>query len=297
MAAPLARPAWLKKRVAHSPEKSRVEALLEQEGLHTVCQGAGCPNRCECFGRGTATFMILGDVCTRQCRFCGVAKGAPRPVDAGEPGRVATAVRALGLSHAVITSVTRDDLPDRGAAHFAETVRAVRTQNPATTVEILVPDFLGDLSALKRFTGTARPDVFNHNLETVPRLYTQVRPGADYARSLALLAAAKKRLHGTLVKSGLMVGLGETEDEIFSVLDDLATLGCDLVTVGQYLAPSRNHLPVAAYVDEAAFSRIREYALMKGIREAFCGPFVRSSYKAETLVKEAVSFKQVVPIV
>ena len=289
MAGTVGKPPWLKKRVSHTPGKTRVEALLERENLHTVCQGAACPNRSECFSRGIATFMILGDVCTRSCGFCGVQKGRPLPLDPGEPGRVAACVRELSLKHAVVTSVTRDDLPDGGAAYFAESVRAIREQNPGVTVEILVPDFQGKVSALQFFTGEARPDIFNHNLETVPRLYAAVRPGADYNRSLRLLEQTKSYLPESLTKSGLMVGLGETEQEIFSVLDDLARIACDIVTVGQYLPPSRNHLPVASYVDEAAFSRIRDYALGKGIRDAFCGPFVRSSYMAEKLLKKEIS--------
>ena len=247
-------------------------------GLRTVCRGARCPNIFECFSRGTATFLILGGACTRGCAFCNIGAGRPDPVDPDEPARLGRAVAELKLSHSVITSVTRDDLPDGGAAHFAATIAAVRRESPGTTVEVLTPDFGGDPAALDVVLA-AGPDVFNHNVETVPRLYPVARAGADYARSRGVLARAAAR-GGPVVKSGLMVGLGESRDELAVVFADLAAAGCRVVTVGQYLRPSRRNLPVARYVPPEEFDALAALGRDHGIAEMVCGPLVRSSYKA-----------------
>lgn len=272
----LPRPPWLVQRVAPG-SFAKVAGLLGGLGLHTVCQSADCPNIGECFGHGTATFLILGGACTRRCRFCAVPKGAPAPVDPGEPAKVAQAAAALGLRHIVVTAVTRDDLPDGGAGHFAAVLAAVRAAVPGASVEVLTPDFAGDESALAVVLA-ARPEIFNHNLETIPRLYPAVRPGADYRRSLAVLAAAARRL--PLVKSGLMVGLGERQDEILAVLGDLAAAGVRAVTIGQYLRPSPGHLPVAEYVHPDQFRRYEQAARAMGFSRVAAGPLVRSSYHA-----------------
>jgi len=277
-------PPWIRRRFPPQEEWERVERLLRSLSLHTVCESARCPNLGECFRRGTATFLILGDTCTRSCRFCAVKKGIPLPPDPEEPRRVAEAARTLSLHHVVVTSVTRDDLPDGGAEHFAKTIQAIRECLPQATVEVLVPDFQGSAEALEVVLA-ARPDVLNHNVETVPRLYPLVRPQADYARSLELLRRTRARYPGILVKSGLMVGLGETQKEVEAVLWDLKEAGCDVVTIGQYLRPTAWHLPVAAYVPPEVFAHYREYALRLGFRGVASGPFVRSSYRAEEFVK------------
>jgi|UniRef100_A0A7V3YI57 lipoic acid synthetase len=276
-------PSWIRRRFPPQEEWERVERLLRSLSLHTVCESARCPNLGECFRRGTATFLILGDTCTRSCRFCAVKKGIPLPPDPEEPRRVAEAARTLNLRHVVVTSVTRDDLPDGGAEHFAKTIQAIRECLPQATVEVLVPDFQGSAEALEVVLA-ACPDVLNHNVETVPRLYPLVRPQADYARSLELLRRTKVRYPGILVKSGLMVGLGETQKEVEAVLWDLKEVGCDVVTIGQYLRPTAWHLPVAAYVPPEVFAYYREYALRLGFRGVASGPFVRSSYRAEEFV-------------
>jgi lipoic acid synthetase len=276
-------PSWIRRRFPPQEEWERVERLLRSLSLHTVCESARCPNLGECFRRGTATFLILGDTCTRSCRFCAVKKGVPLPPDPEEPRRVAEAARTLNLRHVVVTSVTRDDLPDGGAEHFAKTIQAIRECLPQATVEVLVPDFQGSAEALEVVLA-ACPDVLNHNVETVPRLYPLVRPQADYARSLELLRRTKVRYPGILVKSGLMVGLGETQKEVEAVLWDLKEVGCDVVTIGQYLRPTAWHLPVAAYVPPEVFAYYREYALRLGFRGVASGPFVRSSYRAEEFV-------------
>uniref|UniRef100_A0A7V4TJG7 Lipoyl synthase n=1 Tax=Candidatus Caldatribacterium saccharofermentans TaxID=1454753 RepID=A0A7V4TJG7_9BACT len=278
-------PPWIRRRFPPQEEWERVERLLRSLSLHTVCESARCPNLGECFRRGTATFLILGDTCTRSCRFCAVKKGIPLPPDPEEPRRVAEAARTLSLHHVVVTSVTRDDLPDGGAEHFAKTIQAIRECLPQATVEVLVPDFQGSAEALEVVLA-ARPDVLNHNVETVPRLYPLVRPQADYARSLELLRRTRARYPGILVKSGLMVGLGETQKEVEAVLWDLKEVGCDVVTIGQYLRPTAWHLPVAAYVPPEVFAYYREYALRLGFRGVASGPFVRSSYRAEEFVRE-----------
>jgi lipoic acid synthetase len=255
-----------------------MEGLLRAGDLHTVCESAMCPNKGECFERGTATFLIMGGTCTRDCRFCNVTSGRPGALDAEEPERVADAAATMGLRHVVITSVTRDDLLDGGAVHFVATIEAVRRRLPQATVEVLTPDFLGDTAALDAVLA-AGPEVFNHNVESVPRLYAQVRPQADYQRSLAVLRYAAE--HGSsVVKTGLMVGLGETEDEVRAVLDDVREVGVVAVTIGQYLRPSREHLAVVAYVAPAVFDEYREYGESRGLTME-AAPFVRSSYLAE----------------
>jgi lipoic acid synthetase len=287
------KPAWLKVKAPQPGQYRATGALLDELGLHTVCREARCPNKGECYSSGTATFLILGDSCTRACRFCAVAPaGAPRAVDDDEPRRVAEAARRLGLRHVVITSVTRDDLADGGASGFAATVEAVRTQLPAATVEVLIPDLGGDEAALAVVLA-ARPDVLDHNLETVSRLYHEVRPQADYQRSLQLLrrAAAWAReaasvgsaLARPLVKSGLMVGLGERPAEVEAVMSDCVAVGVDALTIGQYLRPDAGCLPVARYVQPAEFAAYEKRAVALGLRVA-AGPFVRSSYRAGELL-------------
>ncbi|OFW58138.1 MAG: lipoyl synthase [Actinobacteria bacterium RBG_16_64_13] len=280
---PARKPDWLKKRLPESGSLLRMESLLREKGLHTVCESALCPNLGECFERGTATFLIMGDVCTRGCGFCGVAEGLPGILDAEEPGHVADAVALLGLRHVVITSVTRDDLPDGGAGHYVATIRAVRARAPLATVEVLVPDFLGRMEHLDLVLHVA-PEVFNHNVETVPRLYPAVRPQAVYERSLAVLSHAAA--HGAgLVKTGWMVGLGEREEEMRDLFEDVAAAGVDVVTIGQYLRPSKNHLPVMEYVLPEVFDRYREWGEALGL-QVHAAPFVRSSFQAgESLVQ------------
>jgi lipoic acid synthetase len=254
-------------------------ALVKELGLHTVCEEARCPNLGECWGHKTATFMLLGDTCTRNCGFCAVTHGRPLTIDPDEPGRVARAVARLGLRHVVVTSVNRDDLPDGGAAHFAATAKAIKALVPATRVEVLVPDFQGDQEAVR--TVVESPiDILNHNLETVPRLYRRVRPGARYQRSLGLLAAARKIRPSCLTKAGLMLGLGESHDELHQVFGDLRAVDCDILTLGQYLRPSPAHLPVERYVPPEEFAALREEAVATGFRHVESGPLVRSSYHA-----------------
>jgi lipoic acid synthetase len=283
----------LRRRIPPAGKSGEVRRLLADLKLETVCSSANCPNMSECFGRGTATFMILGNTCTRSCRFCAVPTGKPTQPREDEPAAVDEASARLELKHVVITSVTRDDLPDGGAGHFAKTIRAVRTRLPQTTIEVLTPDFGGNEAAIDTVL-SAGPDVFNHNIETVPRLYSQVRPQAEYARSLDVLAYAnrvmrgrKHRDHGTgLTKSGLMVGLGETNDEIRDVMRDLRDVGCDILTIGQYLAPSSEHVPIARFVEPDEFDAMRTEALEMGFSAVAAGPFVRSSYRAEEVFKK-----------
>ncbi len=270
------KPEWLKKKIDPVAE-AKMTALLRSLSLHTVCEGANCPNRSECFKSRTATFMILGDVCTRGCRYCAVAKGKPLPLDADEPERLAEAATMLGLKHVVVTSVTRDDLPDGGAAHFAHTIEALRKRLPGSTVEVLIPDFQGSESALQTVIG-AGPDIINHNVETVPSLYRIARPQADYTRSLELLRRVKRA--GIHSKTGFMVGLGETNEDVLALLDDLVGADCDMLTIGQYLQPSKNHLPVMEFITPQQFDEYKAAALEKGIRYVASGPFVRSSYHA-----------------
>ncbi|GBR74477.1 lipoyl synthase [Candidatus Termititenax aidoneus] len=270
-------PAWLKKNIPKSANNLRIRKYLV-ESLHTVCESALCPNRGECFAARTVTFLILGSACTRRCRFCAVTKAAPEPVDADEPQKIAEAARKLGLKYVVITSVTRDDLPDGGAAHFAAAILSVRQGLPHAAVEVLTPDFQGKLSALD-IALAARPDVFNHNIETVPRLYAEIRPQADYQRSLKILAHAARS--GLTAKSGLMLGLGETEAEIKSALQDLKNSGVSIITLGQYLPPSKKHYPLQEFVHPDKFAEYKEYGEKElGFKAVFSGPFVRSSYKA-----------------
>ena len=279
-------PPWLRKRVPTGGEAAEVRRLLAELGLVTVCSGAHCPNLPECYARGTATFLILGDSCTRSCRFCAIPKAAPAAPRPDEPEAVAEACARLGLRHVVITSVTRDDLPDGGAAHFAQTVRAVHRRLPKAVIEVLTPDFQGRTESIDMVL-EARPDIFNHNVETVPRLYPTVRPEADYRRSLEVLACAKRRSGAALLpvytKSGLMVGLGETADEVRACMADLRGAGCDILTVGQYLAPSKDHVPVARFVEPAEFAAWEAEARALGFAAVAVGPFVRSSYQAERI--------------
>jgi lipoic acid synthetase len=281
-AEPLRKPAWI--RVKAGSEVGRygeIKRILRSQRLHTVCEEAACPNIGECFGKGTATFMILGDICTRRCPFCDVAHGKPLPPDPEEPAHLAQTIAALGLRYVVITSVDRDDLRDGGAAHFVDCIAAVRPAAPGIVIETLVPDFRGRLEIALEALGGGLPDVFNHNLETVPRLYRQARPGADYAHSLKLLEAFKARFPGIPTKSGLMVGLGETDEEILEVMRDLRAHGVDMLTVGQYLQPSGGHLPVARYVHPDVFKRFEQAAAELGFIHAACAPLVRSSYHAD----------------
>lgn len=276
-------PSWLKRRLPKGNGNFFTEHLLEELGLETVCENARCPNRPECYARRTATFMILGNVCTRPCGFCSVPRGKPDELEDDEPARVAEASARLGLKHVVITSVTRDDLPDGGADHFRRCVLAVR-QRTGAVVEVLTPDFLGDVAAIDRVLEAA-PEVYNHNMETVPRLYKKVRGRASYQRSLDLLAHVKRRSPQTITKSGLMLGLGETHEELFEVLADLRFVGCDTLTLGQYLAPTLKHIPVARYLPPQEFDALAARARTLGFRNVVAGPFVRSSYHADEMVQ------------
>jgi len=273
-------PPWLKVKLPTGEKFHQVNALLKKHNLHTVCQSALCPNKGECFSRGVATFMILGDVCTRGCRFCNVTKGSPSALDEDEARRVAQAVRKLGLRHAVVTSVTRDDLPDGGAALFSATITAIRNLHPGCRVEVLVPDFKGSPEALSLVL-QAEPDILNHNMETVKRLYPLVRPGANYARSLKLLQQSKQIAPTIVTKSGLMVGLGEEQEEITKTLKDLRGVDCDMVTIGQYLQPAKHLLPVSRYYTPEEFAELREIARNMGFRSVASAPLVRSSYQAD----------------
>ena len=286
-------PAWFRRRLPTGPQAGRVRALLSDLGLHTVCSSAHCPNLCECFSRGTATFLLMGPRCTRACGFCAIQRGPMLPLRADEPAAVAHACRRLGLRHVVMTSVTRDDLPDGGAEHFARTIQAVRETLADATIEVLTPDFGGDLVAVD-IVLAAGPDVFNHNIETVRRLTTQIRPQADYDRSLAVLAhaALAHSPAGLLVKSGLMVGLGESDDEVSGAMGDLQRSGCGVLTIGQYLAPSADHWPVARFVEPEQFDRYRAEALAMGFAAVASGPLVRSSYNAQDLLPGRGSARQ-----
>jgi lipoic acid synthetase len=274
------KPDWLKVRVHSGQPNNEVVELLNRLSLNTVCEEANCPNLSECFGRQTATFMILGKVCTRNCTFCNVSKGQVEPVDPAEPLHLAQAVRELGLKHVVVTSVTRDDLNDGGAGYFFQVIAAVRELSPEVVIEVLIPDFRGDANALKQVVA-ATPAIINHNIETVPRLYSEVRPLADYRRSLILIRRVKDFKRGIYTKSGIMVGLGETPEEVVGVFEDLREHGCDFLTVGQYLAPSKKHHPVVEYVHPDQFEQYRKIALRLGFDYVASGPLVRSSYMAE----------------
>ena len=285
------KPPWLKVPFPGGAQYLRVKGLLRSSSLHTVCEEARCPNVGECFQNGTATFLILGDVCTRACAFCAVTSGRPAGLDAAEPLRVARAASRLGLRHAVVTSVTRDDLPDGGASIFAATIRAIRRLSPGTSVEVLIPDLQGSHDSLAAVMA-ARPDVLNHNLETVPRLYRSVRPKAVYGRSLELLARAREMDGDVIIKSGLMVGLGEERDELLAVMADLVGVGCRVLTIGQYLQPTPRHLPVARYYHPDEFAELAREGRRLGIRHVESGPLVRSSYHAE---RQIVNGNDIVP--
>jgi lipoic acid synthetase len=283
----LRKPDWIRVKAPSSPRFGEVKSALREHGLVTVCEEASCPNIGECFGKGTATFMILGDVCTRRCPFCDVAHGRPKPPDTNEPRQLAATIRDMKLRYVVITSVDRDDLRDGGAGHFADCIREVRRESPDITIEVLVPDFRGRLDPALEKLAADPPDVMNHNLETVPRLYKLARPGADYAHSLKLLKEFKARHPSIATKSGLMLGLGETDEEILEVMRDLRAHDVDLLTLGQYLQPSEGHLPVLRYVEPARFAQFEQEALAMGFRHAACGPMVRSSYHADQQAHEA----------
>ena len=275
------RPSWLVIPAPTEEDLDRIQAMLDKGRLHSVCESAHCPNIGECFANKTCTFMILGDVCTRNCRFCAVTHGKPGAVNAGEPEMVGLTAKQLGLKHVVVTSVTRDDLPDGGAGHFAATIHAIRRENPAASVEVLIPDFKGERPPLQQVSDAA-PDVINHNVETVPRLYSVVRPQAAYQQSLALiknvsLAANPKRI---IAKSGIMLGLGETKDEVVGVMEDLLNAGCRLLTLGQYLRPSPEHHPVMEYVHPDTFDELADIGKRLGFARVVAGPLVRSSYHA-----------------
>ena len=275
---PQKRPQWLKVRAPGGENYTRIKGMMRSKSLHTVCEEAHCPNIGECWRHGTATFMILGDTCTRSCGFCAVKTGKPYFKNPNEPMEVADSVKQMGVNHAVVTSVNRDELPDGGAAHWAETIRKIREVNPGTTVEVLIPDFKGDLDALQLVIDAA-PDILNHNVETVPRLYKTVRPQAKYERSLLVLEESKKR--GMRTKSGIMVGIGEKKEEVLEVMRDLVNINVDILTVGQYLQPSQDHLPVDRFVHPDEFAEYKKLGLEMGFDYVESGPLVRSSYHAE----------------
>ena len=274
-------PSWLTMTMPGGERYGKLKSLIDGHNLHTVCQSAKCPNMGECWNAGTATLMILGDVCTRSCGFCNIATGKPPTLDLDEPRRVGDAVRIMSLGHVVVTSVNRDELPDGGAEVWAETIRQIRLQSPGTSVEVLIPDFCGDWNALQKVLDE-KPEILNHNIESVPRLYTQVRPQAKYRRSLELLHIAKQQ--GFITKTGMMLGLGEEEHEVDAVLDDLVAIGCDILTLGQYLQPTVRHLPVARWVHPSEFYLWKQRGEARGIRHVESGPMVRSSYHAEKQV-------------
>ena len=278
---PLKKPDWIRVRLTSDNKVARLKRQLRRNGLHTVCEEASCPNLSECFGHGTATFMIMGDVCTRRCPFCDVAHGRPLPLDQNEPRQLARTIRDMELKYVVITSVDRDDLRDGGAGHFASCIRKVREVNPGIKLEILVPDFRGRMDLALEVLSQDTPDVFNHNLETVPRLYKQARPGSDYDWSLDLIERFKSSHPSISTKSGLMLGLGEEISEVHEVMRDLVEHRCDMLTLGQYLQPSKHHLPVARYVHPDEFEKLRDFGLSLGFRHVASGPMVRSSYHAD----------------
>lgn len=278
---PLAKPRWIRARAPNSPEVARLKAVLRENHLYTVCEEAACPNIGECFNHGTATFMIMGDICTRRCPFCDVAHGRPKPLDSDEPANLASTIAQMRLRYVVVTSVDRDDLRDGGGAHFAACIEAIRRECPTTRIEILTPDFRGRLDAALTCLAQSPPDVFNHNLETVPRLYKKARPGADYAWSLNLLRQFKQQHPDVPTKSGLMLGLGEELDEVVDVMRDLREHDCDMITLGQYLQPSQHHLPVERYVTPDEFAELERIGYSLGFANVASGPMVRSSYHAD----------------
>jgi len=285
----LRKPDWIRVRAPSSPRFYEIKRILREHRLHTVCEEASCPNIGECFGKGTATFMIMGDICTRRCPFCDVGHGRPLPLDPDEPRNLALTIAALRLRYVVVTSVDRDDLRDGGAQHFVDCIRAVREHAPQTQIEVLVPDFRGRLDRALDVLAQAPPDVMNHNLETVPRLYRQARPGADYAHSLRLLRDFKARFADVPTKSGLMVGLGETDAEIVATMRDMRAHGIDMLTIGQYLQPSAAHLPVLRYVHPDTFASFERDAYAMGFRHAAVGAMVRSSYHADRQAEEVLA--------
>ena len=273
------KPDWLRTRISNHEQIEETAKLVRTMNVQTICDNAECPNIGECFGKKTATFMILGELCTRRCRFCAVGKGEAGPPDPEEPARIGKAVKEMGLRHVVVTSVTRDDLPDGGAMHFVNTVREIRKSNPDSTVELLIPDLMGNWKALALIAGED-PEILNHNVETVPALYEEVRPKAVYERSLLLLKKAKEINPNLFTKSGIMVGLGETEEQVRAVMDDLRAVDCDILTIGQYMQPSPEHIALKEYVTPETFERYRLTGLEKGFSDVAAGPFVRSSYNA-----------------
>ncbi len=275
------KPAWIRAKSPFHPNVKKLKAVLREQKLHTVCEEASCPNLGECFGKGTATFMIMGDICTRRCPFCDVGHGRPLPLDQDEPQHLAETIQAMGLRYVVITSVDRDDLRDGGAAHFVECVEKVRALNPGIEIEILVPDFRGRMEIALEIMHNHPPDVFNHNLETVPRLYKQCRPGSDYQWSLDLLKQFKRAQPDVLTKSGLMLGLGEETDEVIDVMRDMRAHGVEMLTLGQYLQPSKHHLPVKRFVTPDEFDALYEVGMEMGFTHVASGPMVRSSYHAD----------------
>ena len=281
----LRKPDWLRQRLPAGPDFEKIKGMINKDRLHTVCQEAGCPNIWECFSHHTATFLIMGSRCTRNCRFCAVTEGPLEPPDPEEPARVASVARQMGLKYVVVTSVTRDDLPDGGAGIFAETIEKIRQEIPDVCVEVLIPDFQGSKGALETVLN-AYPDVLNHNIETVPRLYPEVRPQADYRRSLDLVQYAHEYDPALLTKSGIMLGLGEYQAEISLTLEDMLKAGCRMLTLGQYLQPSKDHLPVKRYIPPEEFEEWRKTALQMGFAEVASAPFVRSSYHARELFQE-----------
>jgi len=285
----LPKPEWIRVRAPSSPRFAEIKQILRAHNLHTVCEEASCPNIGECFSKGTATFMIMGDICTRRCPFCDVGHGRPLPLDVEEPVNLARTIAALKLRYVVVTSVDRDDLRDGGAQHFVDCVRAVRLHSPHTQIEVLVPDFRGRLDRALSILRDAPRDVMNHNLETVPRLYRQARPGSDYAHSLSLLRDFKAQFPDIPTKSGLMVGLGETDDEILAVMRDMRAHGIDMLTIGQYLQPTAAHLPVLRYVHPEGFAMFEREALAMGFRHAAVGALVRSSYHADKQAEEVLA--------
>jgi lipoic acid synthetase len=285
----LPKPEWIRVRASSSPRFNEIKKILREHRLHTVCEEASCPNIGECFGKGTATFMIMGDICTRRCPFCDVGHGRPLPLDAEEPANLAKTIAALKLRYVVITSVDRDDLRDGGAQHFVDCIRAVREHSPGTQIEVLVPDFRGRLDRALSILREAPPDVMNHNLETVPRLYKQARPGSDYLHSLALLHDFKAQFPDIPTKSGLMVGLGETDEEILAVMHDMRAHDIDMLTIGQYLQPTQSHLPVLRYVHPDTFAMFEREANVMGFRHAAVGALVRSSYHADKQAEEVLA--------
>ncbi len=285
--APLRKPDWIRVRTASSSRFNEIKAILRENRLHSVCEEASCPNIGECFSHGTATFMIMGDRCTRRCPFCDVGHGRPDPLDGDEPHHLAQSIAQMKLRYVVVTSVDRDDLRDGGAEHFSHCIREIRSQSPDTQIEVLVPDFRGRLDLALEILGQSLPDVMNHNLETVPRLYKQARPGSDYAHSLMLLKRFKAAHPQVSTKSGLMVGLGETDEEILEVMRDLRAHAVDMLTIGQYLQPTLHHLPVSRFVTPERFQEFQREALEMGFAHAACGPLVRSSYHADRQAQAA----------